>query len=432
MILASGAYLPDDRGRSILFFGSSGSGKHFYYTGPNIMQCNTSYVVTDPSGGLYQQYGKFLEDKGYKVRCLNLIHMDEGSHYNPFRYIRNDKDIESLVKALLINTTPPEAPISIPLYEKGETALLAGLITYMCRHCAPQQQSLVGILKLIREKTGNKTSAMDCALHMEAIFRELEAENQDSFAVKQYDNFCMEVRMTDKALQRTLASCAISCAVRLQIFDLWNVQELTKEDDIDLEAVCQEKTALFIITPTDDTVFNFIAAMMYTQLFDVLSRYGADEKEPAIHTHLLLNEPEMILVPDFETRIKTAKKCGVTTTLFIHSPAVMAKAYSADWKNISEKCDAAILASQQGDVMDWFHKYTWMASRKEGGAGRKRFFGILGRRKTFNEDAGIYLEDIRMLSEDECLVAVKGAPVKKMLKYAAKSHPSWSVVKDER
>lgn len=426
IILASGAYLPDDRGRSILFFGSSGSGKHFYYAGPNIMQCNTSYVVTDPSGRLYQQYGKFLETKGYKVRCLNLARMDKGNHYNPFRYIHNDKDVVDLVNALITNTTPRDwnAPIGESYYGEMETMLLTALITYLHKYGTYDQQNFSGVMGMLRTLDRNRADRIEHS-GVDALFDKVRSLEPESFMVKQFDEFCLKAKTEIRGI-------LISCAVRLQAFDFWDVQELTKEDDINLEAVCKEKTALFIITPTSDTSFNFIAAMMYTQLFDILARYGADGKESAIHTHLLLNEPEMTLVPDFGARIETAKKCGVTTTLFVHTPEIMAKAYSADWENISEKCDAAILASQQGGVMDWFYKYTGMVSRKEDGAGRKRFFGILGRRKTSNEDAGIYLEDIRMLSENECLVAVKGAPVKKMLKYAAKNHPSWSVVKNER
>jgi type IV secretory pathway TraG/TraD family ATPase VirD4 len=308
------------------------------------------------------------------------------------------------------------------------------MITYMCRHCAPQQQSLVGILKLIREKTGNKTSAMDCALHMEAIFRELVAEDPDSFAVKQYDNFCMEVRMTDKTLQRTLASCAISCAVRLQVFDLWDVQELTKEDDIDLESVCKEKTALFIITPTNDTAFDYIAAMMYVQLFDVLAghRNRRYMDEPFVHTHLFIDMSQMIKIPDLWKRLEAVKEHGVTSTLFIDSPEIMTKYYKGDWGRISEAHDAALLLSPKGMSMrDWFQKYTGLEPQGEDSTEKERFLGFLNRVKKANSTDAC-LEDIRMLSEDECLVAVKGAPVKKMLKYAAKSHPSWSVVKNGR
>lgn len=245
--------------------GGSGSGKSFGIVGPNLMQCNTSYVVTDPSGGLYKQYGKFLEYRGYKVKCFNLSRMDKGNHYNPFRYIHGDKDAAVLVNTLITNTTPPEASKGEPFWEKAETALLTALVAYLHQYCAYSQQNFSNVMRLLRaaqisEDDNTRRSPLD------AIFEEIRALDPESFAVKQYDDFRM-------GAGKTLQSILISCAVRLQAFDLWDVAELTKTDDIDLEAVGDEKTALFIITPTSDTTFNFLAAMMYSQLFQLTYDY---------------------------------------------------------------------------------------------------------------------------------------------------------------
>lgn len=245
--------------------GGSGSGKSFGIVGPNLMQCNTSYVVTDPSGGLYQQYGKFLEYRGYKVKCFNLSRMDKGNHYNPFRYLHGDKDAAVLVNTLITNTTPPEASKGEPFWEKAETALLTALVAYLHQYCSFNQQNFSNVMRLLRaaqisEDDNTRRSPLD------AIFEEIRALDPESFAVKQYDDFRM-------GAGKTLQSILISCAVRLQAFDLWDVAELTKTDDIDLEAVGDEKTALFIITPTSDTTFNFLAAMMYSQLFQITYDY---------------------------------------------------------------------------------------------------------------------------------------------------------------
>ena len=247
------------RNLNVFVIGGSGSGKSFMFVGPNIMQHNCSYIITDPSGGLYREYGSFLEYYGYKIKCFNLTHMEKGNHYNPFNYIHSDKDIEVLVTTLISNTTPPNKQGGDPFWEKSETALLVALIAYLYHYTGRECQNFSSVMRLMRAANidENDSSAKS---PLDYVFEAVESYDPESFAVKQYKTFKM-------GAGKTLKGILISCAVRLQAFDLQDVAILTDTDDIDLDSVGDEKTALFIIIPTGEGTFNFLAAMMYSQLF---------------------------------------------------------------------------------------------------------------------------------------------------------------------
>lgn len=247
------------RNMNVFVIGGSGAGKSFMYVGPNILQANCSYIITDPSGGLYREYGSFLEYMGYKIKCFNLTHMEKGNHYNPFNYIHSDKDIEVLVTTLISNTTPPNKQGGDPFWEKSETALLVALIAYLYHYTNKDCQNFSGVMRLMRAADINENDS-SAKSPLDYIFEEVEAYDPESFAVKQYKTFKM-------GAGKTLKGILISCAVRLQAFDLQDVATLTDTDDIDLDSVGDEKTALFIIIPTGEGTFNFLAAMMYSQLF---------------------------------------------------------------------------------------------------------------------------------------------------------------------
>lgn len=259
------------RNLNVFVVGGSGVGKSYNYVGPNIMQANSSFVVTDPSGGLYKQYGHYLEYMGYNVKCFNLDHMDRGNHYNPFQYIENDQDIEILVNTLIKNTTPPDQKGGDPFWEKSETALLVALIAFLFHYTKKECQCFTNVMRLLRaaevdENDSNAKSQLD------RMFEDIEERYTDSFAAKQYRTFKM-------GAGKTLKSILISCAVRLQAFDLAPVAALTNTDDLDLDSVGDEKTALFVIIPTGDTTFQFLSSMMYSQLFQRLYRYSENTAE---------------------------------------------------------------------------------------------------------------------------------------------------------
>lgn len=266
------------RNMNVFAIGGSGAGKTFGLVGPNLLQANCSYIVTDPSGELFQNYGYFFEYMGYRVKCFNLDHMEKGNHYNPFNYIHSDKDIEVLVNTLITNTNPPEKTGGDPFWEKSETALLLALIAYLYHYCEPQFRNFSNVMQLLRAAEINEQD--DTAKSpLDYIFEQLEEEDPDSFAYKQYRTFKM-------GAGKTLKSILISCAVRLQSFDLTDVADLTDTDDIDLDSIGDEKTVLFIIIPTGDTTFNFLASLMYSQLFQRM--YGFCENT-AVYAQLVVD-----------------------------------------------------------------------------------------------------------------------------------------------
>ena len=276
MILSQDIFMSMDnkairRNMNVFVIGGSGAGKSFNFVGPNIMQANCSYICTDPSGGLFKEYGRFLEYQGYRIKCFNINHMDKGSHYNPFNYIHSDKDIEVLVTTLISNTTPPDKQGGDPFWEKSETALLVALIAYLYHYTTKNCQNFSNVMRLMRaadinENDSSARSPLDC------IFEEVEKYDPESFAVKQYKTFKM-------GAGKTLKGILISCAVRLQAFDLEDVANLTDTDDIDLDSIGDEKTALFILLPTGEKTFNFLASLMYSQLFQRMYDYCENTAE---------------------------------------------------------------------------------------------------------------------------------------------------------
>lgn len=259
------------RNMNVFVIGGSGAGKSFNLVGPNLLQANCSYAVTDPSGGLYKEYGPFLEHYGYRIKCFNLSSMEKSSHYNPFNYIHSDKDIEILVTTLISNTNPPDKSGGDPFWEKSETALLNALIAYLHHFSAPETQNFSNVMRLmlaaeIDENDSNAKSPLDM------IFDEIEDKAPESFALKQYKLFKM-------GAGKTLKGILISCGVRLQAFSLDLVATLTDTDDIELDRVGDEKTALFIILPTGDKTFNFLASLMYSQLFQRVYDYCENTAE---------------------------------------------------------------------------------------------------------------------------------------------------------
>lgn len=256
--------------RNTLCIGGNGTGKSFRLVGPNILQRNSSMVITDPSGGLYKSYAPFLEYYGYTVKLFNLDRMEQSCHYNPFNYIHSDKDIEILVTMLIANTSSPQKG-GDDFWEKCEIALLCALIAYLFHYRPKECQNFSTVKDLIRiggvdENDSSAESPLD------TLFKPLRTEHPDCFALTQYDTFRL-------GAGKTLKSILISCGVRLQAFDLEDVRRLTDSDNIELDKIADEKTALFVQIPTGENTFGFLAGLMYSQLFTQLYRYCENTAE---------------------------------------------------------------------------------------------------------------------------------------------------------
>ena len=272
------------RNLNVLVVGGSGAGKTRFYAKPNVMQANTSYVVLDPKGEILRDTGALLMERGYEVKILDLIEMDKSHCYNPFAYLRDDKDVLKLVNNLIRNTTPKGSQSNDPFWERSETALSEALILYLIHEAPPEEQNFEMVMEMmaaaeVREENESYQSVLDM------LFDKLAMRDPDSLAAKQYNIFKM-------AAGKTAKSILISLGVRLEKFNLPQLAALTNYDELELNTFGERKTALFAIIPDNDSSLNFIIGMMYTQLFQELY-YVADHKYGGslpVHVHCVMDE----------------------------------------------------------------------------------------------------------------------------------------------
>ena len=272
MIIAQDFYLAiDNRGTkrncNIMIFGGSGAGKSFYFAAPNILNCNSNFVITDPSGDLLRDYGRFLQKQGYEILVFNLVDPYKGSRYNPFHYIREEKDVFILVDTLIKNTTPPNSSSSDPFWEKSEKMLIQAIMLLLWHKFPEKEQTFSSVMRLIRmAQISEDGNSQDTQSPLDLLFADLEQEDPENLAVKEYKNFKI-------GAGKTLKSILISVCARLEKFELAPIEYLTGTDELDLDHFSDKKKAMFVITPTGDTTFSFLVSMMYSQLFEVQYNY---------------------------------------------------------------------------------------------------------------------------------------------------------------
>lgn len=281
------------RNCNILVIGGSGAGKSRFFASPNILQYNANFIITDPSGEMLRDYGKALEDNGYAVKVFNLTDVYRSNRYNPFHYIREEKDVFILVNTLIKNTTPEGKGAGDPFWENSEKLLITALILYIWHVFPKEKQSFDQFMHLLSmaevdENDPNQTSPLDI------LFEDLKSDDPENLAVKQYDKFKM-------AAGKTLKSILISVSVRLQSFSLSDIIYLTSEDDFELEKFSDTKQALFVIIPTADTTFNFLVSLLYCQVFS--SQYDYAERNARYGWQATVNDRN----GPFNIRVEHAK-----------------------------------------------------------------------------------------------------------------------------
>ena len=264
MILSQNIFMSMDsrktrQNMNVFVIGGSPACRSFNCIGPNIMQANCSYVINDIGGGLYKEYSGFLEYMGYKVRCLNLINTKESFHYNPFAYIHSDVDIEKLAGALISNTTSPDHPNGEVFWDRSELILITALIAYLRNYKPEENQNFSNVIQILRAAAMDK-NADSGRSELDRIFETIEQSDPESFTAK----CCKTFKLCAGRKRKGIFS---SCAARLQALDFVEAAYLTDMDDIDLDSIGDEKTALFVIMPADEGHLNFLAAVMYSQLF---------------------------------------------------------------------------------------------------------------------------------------------------------------------
>ena len=325
------------RNKNVLVIGGSGSGKTRFFVKPNLMQMHSSYVVTDPKGTLLVECGKMLQKGGYKIRSLNTINFKKSMHYNPFAYISSEKDILKLVNVIIANTTGDGEKSGEDFWVKAERLLYCALIGYIYYEAPEEEKNFITLLDLInaseaREDDENYKSPVDM------LFDRLAEREPEHFAVKQYVKF-------KQAAGKTLKSILISCGARLAPFDIKELRDLMEYDELELDTLGDEKTALFVIISDTDDTFNFVVAIMYSQLFNLLcdkADNGYGGRLP-VHVRCLLDEFSNIgQIPKFEKLIATIRSREISACIILQAQSQLKAIYKDNADTIIGNCDTTL------------------------------------------------------------------------------------------
>ena len=322
------------RNLNVLVVGGSGAGKSRTYAIPNIMQCNCSMVITDPKAELLRKTGGVLERNGYEVRVFDLINPETSWCYNPFAYVRDDKDVLKLINNLIRNTTPKAAQSSDPFWEKSETALLQALMLYLLHEAPPEEQNFPMIMEMLGSAQV-KEDDEDYQSPLDILFERLEMRDPESIAVKQYAIY-------KQAAGKTAKSILISVGVRLAAFNLKQIANLTCTDELDLYSIGEKKVALFCCIPDADTSMNYLVGMIYSNLFQTLY-YVADRKYGGrlpIPVHCIMDEwPNVALPDDFDKILATMRSRGISCSIIIQNIAQMKALFKDSYESLIGNCD---------------------------------------------------------------------------------------------
>lgn len=335
------------RNKNVLVVGGSGSGKTRFFLKPNLMQMHSSYVVTDPKGTVLIECGRMLEKHGYEIKVLNTINFKKSMHYNPFAYLRSEKDILKLVQTIMANTKGEGEKSTEDFWCKAERLYYTALIGYLYYEAPEEEQNFESLLAFIdasevREEDENFKNAVDY------IFDALEKEKPNHFAVKQYRKYKL-------AAGKTAKSILISCGARLAAFDIEELRNLMEYDEMGLDTIGDKKTALFIIISDTDDTFNFVVAMMYTQLFNLLCDKADDEYggRLPVHVRCLLDEFSNIgQIPKFEKLIATIRSREISASIILQAKSQLKAIYKDHSDTILGNCDSELfLGGKEGTTI---------------------------------------------------------------------------------
>ena len=409
------------RNLNTVVIGGSGAGKTRFYAKPNIMQCNTSFVVLDPKGEIIRSVGHLLEDNGYVIKVIDLIDMSKSLGYNPFHYIQSDKDVLKLITNLIRNTTPKGSSPNDPFWEKSETALLEALMLYLYHYAPEDEQNFTMVMEMLNYAEV-KEDEEDYESPLDELFKRLEMIDSNSLALKQY-------KIYKQAAGKTAKSILISVGVRLAAFNLEELASLTKYDEMELEQIGERKTALFAIIPDNDSTFNFVVGMLYTQLFQMLY-YQADYVhggELPVPVHFLMDEFANVALPDeFDKLLSTMRSRQIFVSIILQNLAQIKALYKDSWESILGNCDETyyLCGNEQST-----HKYISELLGKEtldtNTYGKSE--GRSGNYSTNYQQTGRELltaDEVRLLNNNYGLLFIKGERPVKDKKYDLLKHPN--------
>ena len=415
------------RNLNTLVIGGSGAGKTRFYAKPNILQCNTSFVCLDPKGELLRDTGNLLEKEGYVIRIIDLIDMSKSHGYNPFAYIQDDKDVLKLITNLIRNTTPKGAQSNDPFWEKSETALLEALCLYLINEAPEEEQNFSMVMEMIIAAEP-KEDDEDYISPLDQLFIELEKDKPESLALKQY-------KIYKQAAGKTAKSILISVGVRLAAFNLESIASLTHYDELELEKMGERKTALFAVIPDNDSTFNFLIGMLYTQLFQMLY-YSADiihHGELPIPVHFMMDEFANVALPDeFDKLLATMRSRRIFVSIIIQNLAQIKALYKDAWESIVGNCDELYyLGGNEQSTHKFMSEYLGKETLDTNTYGKSS--GRNGNYSTNYQQAGRELltaDEVRLLDNDYALLFVRGELPILDKKYNILKHPNVAYTKD--
>ena len=417
------------RNLNVLVCGGSGAGKTRFYCKINAMQCDaeTSMVILDPKGEIVRDVGGLLEKKGYEVRVLDLINMHRSHCYNPFVYLRDDNDVQRLVTNLFKATTPKGSQSQDPFWDTAASMLLLSLIFYLKYEAPPDEQNFPMVMELlrageVREDDDSYVSPLD------ELFDRLEMVNPEHIALKYYRDY-------HSGSAKTLKSIQITLAARLEKFNLESLAGLTATDDLDLPSLGEKQVALFALIPDNDTSFNFLVSILYTQLFQQLF-YLADHKYGGslpVHCHFIMDEFANVSLPDdFDKILSVMRSRGVSVSIILQNMAQLKALFEKQWESIVGNCDSFLYL---GGNEQSTHKYVSELLGKEtidtNTYGKSE--GRSGSYSTNYQISGRELLDaseVRMLDNRYALLFIRGERPVMDLKYDILKHPNVKLTTD--
>ena len=417
------------RNKNVIVIGGSGSGKTRFYVKPNLMQMGKyiSYVVTDPKGTIIIECGKMLVRHGYKVKVLNTINFSKSMHYNPFHYIHSEKDILKLVNTIMVNTKGEGEKSSEDFWTKAERLLYCALIGYIWYEAPEEEQNFATLLEFINaSETREDDETFKNAVDM--LFEELEKEEPEHFAVRQYKKYKL-------AAGKTAKSILISCGARLAPFDIAEVREITMYDELELDLVGDRKTALFFIISDTDATFNFLVSMAYTQLFNLLCE-RADDKYGGrlpVHVRCLIDEAANIgQIPNLEKLMATIRSREISACLVLQAQSQLKALYKDNMDTIIGNCDSSLFLGGKEETtlkswsallgketIDMYNTSVTKGTQESHGQN----FQKLGKDL-------MSMDELAVMDGGKCLLQVRGVRPFLSKKYDITQHPNYKYLSD--
>ena len=414
------------RNKNVLVVGGSGSGKTRFWLKPNLLQCHSSYVVTDPKGTIVLECGNAMLKNGYKVRILNTINFKKSMHYNPFAYVHSEKDILKLVTTLMTNTKG-EGSGGDPFWEKSERLLLTALIAYLHYEAPVEEQNFATLLEMLNTMQVLEDDE-EYQNPVDLLFEELGKKKLNSFAVRQY-------KLYKLAAGKTAKSILISCGARLAPFDIQELRDLTMYDELQLDTLGDKKTALFLIMSDTDSTFNFLISMVYTQLFNLLCDKADDQyggKLP-VHVRCLIDECANIgQIPNLEKLVATIRSREISACLVLQARSQLKAIYKDNADTIVGNMDSQIFLGGSEpttlkDLSEILGKETIDAFNTSDTRGNSPSYGT-----TFQKMGHELLsrDELAVLDGGKCILQLRGVRPFLSDKYDLTQHPNYKLTSD--